>query len=924
MAFRFTPEDFERYVKQEKHGGQHLWHELQTKLQEWFGVSFAAVPYIARGDRLSMIWLTPKETPRNKWTHQAAFFLSRKLHPKQLTFGLVVECAILEDLRKEGYDTDRDGVRLINRLESDPDFTALVEQFVADPDWQVYFEDESVKNGTDLLERLRQVHGKKYWTASFQRILTAETAISMGENIVDEIMAAYVAIQPLWEALMPDADRIYLEDHVPAFRREARSNVTEAQRVLESLIPDVELRRRCLNLMADYIVAAHALSPSTWEITLFKNRVRLNIGSIQTFVIYSNEAYIVLDNISLTDEERQTLISHGHSPQQNYVSVPETYDIQIPTEYIPKVEVLIRKAYNPLVTRAFRGARRTPYYPYHSPSVVAYLRKFLDREIPDPDYGVDKKAPEPSPQNTAFELGHILMTQLMTHDLQYTPWQIATFYTALQTKGFVILSGISGTGKTKLAQAFAAMLPPALPEADLLADDVIVIAVQPYMLKYNRVIVPKWAVRLFTPPERGKSVDVLVKFNGAEQKCKFTYADYANTNYIALQFRGSLTTWFKSTFAVSDTVILEPETDNEGNIQGFTMRTLQAATATHPTTPTIPNALFIPVRPDWRDSKSLLGFYNPLTGAYQWTPFLRFLQRAIRSFRDQDGLAWFVILDEMNLARVEYYFADLLSVLESGRDANGLTREPLRLYYPDDAEGDLPSREIQLPPNLYIVGTVNVDETTHAFSPKVLDRAFTLELTDVSFSDYPPISVDRTAAALSEVDQRRLLKDFTRQGLFAQIDKTAVAEAIATHPELRDRLANLNALLHPYQLHFGYRVFDEIATYVAAAEAHRLYYHTETVAGIDAAFDAAVLMKVLPKFHGSRGKLENPLKKVLAWCLNPDAPDESVTAVQFDEVQTEDDLQHRLASLPYRCPRTAERVQRMLWSLYTTGFAAFG
>jgi len=73
----------------------------------------------------------------------------------------------------------------------------------------------------------------------------------------------------------------------------------------------------------------------------------------------------------------------------------------------------------------------------------------------------------------------------------------------------------------------------------------------------------------------------------------------------------------------------------------------------------------------------------------------------------------------MNLARVEYYFADFLSVLESGRGAGGWTQEAIHLAYPDTVEGNPPPREICLPPNLYMIGTVNVDETTHAFSPKV-------------------------------------------------------------------------------------------------------------------------------------------------------------------------------------------------------------
>ncbi len=134
----------------------------------------------------------------------------------------------------------------------------------------------------------------------------------------------------------------------------------------------------------------------------------------------------------------------------------------------------------------------------------------------------------------------------------------------------------------------------------------------------------------------------------------------------------------------------------------------------------------------------MLGYYNPLTGTYEWTPFLRFLLRAEQSYESEDKLAWFVILDEMNLAHVEYYFADLLSVLESGRDEDGWTSASRCAWaIPMTRPAICRHRELRLPPNLYIVGTVNVDETTHAFSPKVLDRAFTLELTDVDFSAYP-------------------------------------------------------------------------------------------------------------------------------------------------------------------------------------------
>jgi 5-methylcytosine-specific restriction endonuclease McrBC GTP-binding regulatory subunit McrB len=381
--------------------------------------------------------------------------------------------------------------------------------------------------------------------------------------------------------------------------------------------------------------------------------------------------------------------------------------------------------------------------------------------------------------------------------LSFSAWQLATFYTALQTKGFVILSGISGTGKTRLAQAFAGMLP---------------------------------------QPAKGA------------------------------------------------------------------------------------NHLFVTVRPDWRDSKSLLGYYNPLTGAYEWTPFLRFLLRAEQNYKSEDKLAWFVILDEMNLAHVEYYFADLLSVLESGRDEDGWTREPLRLGYPDDAAGDLPPRELRLPPNLYIVGTVNVDETTHAFSPKVLDRAFTLELTDVDFTTYPIPSAS-TQPGRSDHERKAILKDFARNDKFARVEKPTIMAYVTTHPEIRDRLQTLKNLLRPYDLHFGYRVFDEIVAFQVAAESNKLY---DDQGGAEAAFDAAVLMKVLPKFHGSRSRLETPLSAVLAWCVNPGAPDVKAVEDALRDVGSDKTVQQAIESSLFLYPKTAERVQRMLARLHMDGFAAFG
>jgi hypothetical protein len=354
---------------------------------------------------------------------------------------------------------------------------------------------------------------------------------------------------------------------------------------------------------------------------------------------------------------------------------------------------------------------------------------------------------------------------------QFTEEQVVAFYAALKTKGFVILSGLSGTGKTKLAQLFAELLCPC-------------------------------------------------------EKCQ----------------------------------------------KGESHVVAKCSKCTH---------LFLSVRPDWRDSKALLGYYNPLTERYESTPLLEFLLQAAKDYDQNESNAqpYFVILDEMNLAHVEYYFADFLSVLESGRDEEGWTKEALRLHSFGksilDQDGYPVPPELRLPPNLYIIGTVNIDETTYMFSPKVLDRAFTLEFREVNFGNYPPEGTDKNwTPEQTEELRQNILKDLRIGGKFCAVvaDKDVVKEALQDLGDKKTDLGELNDTLQPYDLHFGYRVLDEIALFVQNAK------NAPDVVGRlneDEALDYAVLMKVLPKFHGPRQKLEKPLRELLRWAQNRKRKDDS-------------------------------------------------
>ncbi len=243
------------------------------------------------------------------------------------------------------------------------------------------------------------------------------------------------------------------------------------------------------------------------------------------------------------------------------------------------------------------------------------------------------------------------------------------------------------------------------------------------------------------------------------------------------------------------------------------------------------------MRPDWTDSRGLLGYFNPLTGHYVRTPFLDLILKA----REERGPV-FVVLDEMNLARVEHYFSDFLSALESG--------EAIHLH--DAPEVKEVPRLLEVPPNLYFTGTVNVDESTYMFSPKVLDRAFTLELNEVDL------------AALS-----RLAEGRETEGAGLRLDGLPDRLEPAEPPgasdwqdfgdlldgELRRIVEDLNTLLTRENRHFGYRVAVEIARFVnLAAE--------QSDGGEDSlrtALDLALLQKVLPKLHGTQQELEEIL-----------------------------------------------------------------
>jgi 5-methylcytosine-specific restriction protein B len=296
-----------------------------------------------------------------------------------------------------------------------------------------------------------------------------------------------------------------------------------------------------------------------------------------------------------------------------------------------------------------------------------------------------------------------------------------------------------------------------------------------------------------------------------------------------------------------------------------------------------PRCLVVPVRPDWTGPEFLFGYPDGLAERVEdrvvWAvpPTLEFLLRAHRD----PAAPYVLILDEMNLAHVERYFADFLSGIES--------REPvvpnLSVRSGRWTENS-PGASLPLPTNLVVIGTVNVDETTYMFAPKVLDRAFVHEF-HVSADELDPTLRRPSAAPSAGVETH---------GHLVRVLQSDDWQFDYPHPQQNQLVDDLKALhrhLARVNLDFGHRVLYESLRFASIASCAGL-------GGVDAVLDYIVMTKVLPKVHGSRQRLETPLLVLQDWAAGEDSSAEDS-----------------------RLPRTAAKVERMLSTLREAQFVTF-
>ncbi len=317
-------------------------------------------------------------------------------------------------------------------------------------------------------------------------------------------------------------------------------------------------------------------------------------------------------------------------------------------------------------------------------------------------------------------------------------------------------------------------------------------------------------------------------------------------------------------------------------------------------------AMLVPIRPDWTGPEPLLGYEDALQlrardGRPSWhvPDVLKFLLRAARDPENP----YLLILDEMNLAHVERYFADILSGIESDQPVLPNLRQEQdgveKLWRVDPGLERIP-----FPRNLFVVGTVNVDETTYMFSPKVLDRAntfeFRVESDDLQFGTQKPFPC--------QPGDPGYVRGFLAIAMDHQWQFDHQPQEIEAYG---GHMKRLHRLLQEGGFEFGHRVFYEALRFASMLQ-------SAGTPEMEVALDRQVLQKILPRLHGTRRQLEPLLCALGRFCLDltyEEGSVESGKATEFNPL-TKDPQEARLRL-------SFDKVKRMTRSLRVNQFTSF-
>jgi len=300
----------------------------------------------------------------------------------------------------------------------------------------------------------------------------------------------------------------------------------------------------------------------------------------------------------------------------------------------------------------------------------------------------------------------------------------------------------------------------------------------------------------------------------------------------------------------------------------------------------------IPVGADWTNREPLLGFPNALEPGKYVKPDSGALDLIIKA-KESPEIPFFLILDEMNLSIVERYFADFLSVMES--------KEFIPLYPPNSIDNGVPA-QLYLPSNLFIIGTVNIDETTNMFSPKVLDRSNTIEFR------VDENEMESFLKNIKDVDMQNLLsKGASMANSFLEMSNKKTFE-LDDIEDINSALVKFFGELKKIGAEFGYRTASEILRLINQLN------EVDDGLTLNEKIDIAIIQKLLPKLHGSRRKLASPLETLGGFCISDHT---KIVKGVFENMS----FDYKSSNVIY--PLSLEKISRMYRSAIDNGFASF-
>lgn len=398
---------------------------------------------------------------------------------------------------------------------------------------------------------------------------------------------------------------------------------------------------------------------------------------------------------------------------------------------------------------------------------------------------------------------------------------VEDFLLSLKSKQFLILSGGTGTGKTRLAKAYGEYISQEKTERSI---DV-------------NVKIGKSKENGFTL-ERKPFFSILQKEHGLDGQYRFSIGEVEGKCRITMCPRFS---FLKDD---SNDKVYEKMEELQKRSEYTTLKIWL------PRSEIEKRYSIIPVGSNWNDNRHIIGYRNVISGEYVRTQSLDLIQSSEKNPMDP----YLLILDEMNLSHVERYMSDIISSMES--------EEPIILEIGEGVE----NQELRLGKNLFIVGTVNMDETTNMFSPKVLDRANVLE--------FKPVSIDKYLEGSFQYDRSKNI-DFLQDCLdgiecrdMKAIDVVTAISSVENNQQIVTDIQTIMKKVQEYmnemKLPFGFRTVDEVYRFLYVSwkyEGGNEFHQWERY------LDSQIKQKILPKIHGNYTIL-NGLKNLQELCKN--------------------------------------------------------